>query len=312
MEESVDQHLTCPVCEGAGLSAAFVANGQQYQRCESCGFAFHAEAKTAAAAIGYEEERTHAEGAYQEHEQNLLHFDAYLERIERHVKPGRFLDVGCSIGTSLVQAERRGWDAVGIELCRPAAEWARKELGVRILTDPLQSCSFEPGSFRAIWMHHTLEHLDAPDRVLADCLRLLEAGGVLFQALPNHESLKSRLFGEHWSYGVTMQHVSLFGRSHLLRLCERLGFEVLEHWTRSHRADPRFLRDLMASLDRMPQLGRYCGRPDGSFDQEGYIRLLTDHFVPRLISQRLWPKKLVEAIGLGEEVCLIARRPHEA
>jgi hypothetical protein len=53
---------------------------------------------------------------------------------------------------------------------------------------------------------------------------------------------------------------------------------------------------------------RWCGRADGSFDQEAYIRFLTDRRLAFWLSNRAWPARLVEWLGLGEEAHLVATR----
>jgi len=96
----------------------------------------------------YEEDRAHGEQAYQEHEINLERFDVILGRIEAIVSPGRFLDVGCSLGTSLVAARKRGWEVKGIELSRPVASGGGK---ISIWTSA-PCISRRPGSRRAASM----------------------------------------------------------------------------------------------------------------------------------------------------------------
>jgi 2-polyprenyl-3-methyl-5-hydroxy-6-metoxy-1,4-benzoquinol methylase len=71
---------------------------------------------------------------------------------------------------------------VGLELSRPAAEYGRATYGVDVRTATLADAAFAPESFDAVLMHHTLEHVPAPDNLLARIRAVLRPGGVTYQA----------------------------------------------------------------------------------------------------------------------------------
>lgn len=299
----------CPVCLGASFRFRFHEIGHDYERCRGCGF----ERMRDAASPGeldayYVDEVTHGRAAWSEHAENVAKFDRVLARIERRVRPGRLLDVGCSLGSALVAARQRGWKAVGIELSRPAAEYGRAEWGLDIRTEHLEELAFPDASFDVVWMHHTLEHVPAPDALIAESRRILARDGLMYQALPNHGGAKSRLLGRFWSYGITSEHVSHFSAATLRRLLERQGLRVVEAWTKSYAADPRLLYDSMRRLGQLPRLERWCTRAYGRFDQEAYIRLITDRRLPHWICNGMWPARLTELLGIGEEAHLFAAR----
>jgi predicted SAM-dependent methyltransferase len=66
--------------------------------------------------------------------------------------------------------------------------------GIRRL-DITKGLPFERGSVRAVYSSHMLEHLYLSDaqRVLVECHRVLEVGGVLRLALPDSDALARRL-----------------------------------------------------------------------------------------------------------------------
>lgn len=307
----------CPVCEGATFVEVFREIGHRFERCVGCKFTRMADGSSEES-LGayYAEARASGEAAWQEHADNLVKFGRLLERIERHVVPGRFLDVGCSIGTSLVAARDRGWDAIGIELSQPVADFGRTKWGVDIrealLDDLVDDPSFASASFDAIFMHHTLEHVKRPADLLEQCFALLRPGGVMFQGLPNHGSLKALLFGGRWSYGVTSEHVSHFTKAQVVRLVRRIGLEVLAVETPDAKQDPRLLHDIMHRIGRRERLARATGASDGVFDAEKYIRYITDRRWPNFVSNRLWPARLTRFIGRGQEVYVLARKPAAA
>ena len=301
----------CPVCTASSFRDAFEEIGHRYERCASCGFLRMADAPaTPDLDDYYRAEREHGEGAWQEHEVNLIKFARMISHLEERVLPGRFLDVGCSLGTSLVAARDRGWEAIGIELSQPVAEFGRAKWGIDIRERPLEELEGEPGfehgSFDVVFMHHTLEHVPDPAGIVESSYRLLRDGGLMFQALPNHGGLKSKLLGGRWSYGVTSEHVSLFSKRTLRRLVERVGFEVVEVATPDSKNDPRLLHDVMHRLGQRARLARWTGRADGQFDLERYVRYITDRRVPHFVANRVWPARLTQMLGLGQEVHMVA------
>ncbi len=298
----------CPCCGAEAFVPAYEAIGHRFERCLVCGFQRMADALDLASVDAqYEEDRSHGELAWQEHEQNLRRFDEILARIERSVAPGRFLDVGCSLGTSLVAARQRGWEVSGIELSRPVAEWGSENFDLDIRSVHLAEAGFAEGSFDAILMNHVLEHVADPGGVLATCHGLLRPGGAIYQSLPNHGGLKGRLFASAWTYGVVPQHLSHFDKRSLRRLLERQGFVVQRTWTHSEAKDPHLLVSFMGRIGRMDKLAEWCGRPgQEGLDEEAYVRLITDRRWAHFVSQRFWPARFCRWTGLGEDLHMMA------
>ncbi|MAE77854.1 MAG: hypothetical protein CMJ85_13405 [Planctomycetes bacterium] len=296
----------CPVCCSLRFTLSFEAAGHRFERCATCRFVRMADPLAPTELDGYyRDERGHAEGAYQEHDKNLGRFDEMLQRLERHCRPGRLLDIGCSIGTSLIMAGKRGWKATGIEVSRPAAEFGAKDWGLDIRCCYLADAGLEPASFDAILMNHTLEHVADPDEMVADASRLLRPGGVMYQSVPNFDSLKSRLLGRHWSYGVHSSHLSMFGKRTLSHMLRRLGLEVVQTYTASYAKDPRLLHDFLLRLNLGRVLNRWCNSEPAT--PETYVRFLAENRWAFWVCNHLWPERTMTALGLGEDLHVIAR-----
>jgi SAM-dependent methyltransferase len=301
---------SCVVCLGATFAHAFAKAGHRFDRCRRCGFVRIADPPPPEhIAQHYGTDRGYGEVAFQEHANNLKRFDELLATIERYAAPGKFLDVGCTIGTSLVAARARGWQTLGLEISKPAAEYGAKEHGLDIRSQTLAQAELPPESFDVVFMHHVLEHLERPDEVLAQAFRVLRKGGILYQSLPNWGCLKRRLLGSAWSYGVMAEHLGYFTPGTLARLLRRLGYEVVSKRTRSYREDPRLLHDLLDRFGMLPRFMQWCGRPGEAFDQQAYIRFITDKRWAWLLCNRVWPARLVGWLRLGEDMHVIARKP---
>ncbi len=301
----------CAVCMGRVFAAAFAAVGHAFERCHTCGLVRMADAPgPVGLADFYAADQASAAAAHQDHATNLPRFAVILAQIERHRRPGRFLDVGCSIGTSLLAARERGWQPIGLEPSVAAAAHARTAFGLDVRTGTLADAGIAAGSIDAVLMHHTLEHVAEPDRVLAQVLQVLAPGGVMYQSLPNHGSLKAKLLGRHFGYGITDEHLSHFAPATLQRLVRRVGFELLSTSTWSYRRDPRLLWDLCGRLGRQPWLERKCGLPPGQpMDVASYIAFLGRTKWAFFVCNKVWPARLCRWLGLGEDLHLIARRP---
>jgi SAM-dependent methyltransferase len=174
----------------------------------------------------------------------------------------------------------------------------------------LGDAGLAPGSVDAVLMHHTLEHVERPDEVLRQVFEVLAPGGVMYQSLPNHGSLKARLLGPHFGYGVTDEHLSHFSLRTLRRLVRRVGFRVQSTSTWSYRQDPRLLWDFCCRIGRREWLQRKCGVPlDRPMDVASYIRFLHEHRWAFFVCNRLWPARLCRWLGLGEDLHLVATKP---
>jgi SAM-dependent methyltransferase len=104
----------------------------------------------------------------------------------------RVLDLGCRSG-ALTRHFLDGNDVVGLDVDRAALAKA-KALGIEPVQanveDPLP---FEDASFDAVVAGELLEHLQFPDALAAEILRVLIPGGVVVGSVPNAYRLQGRL-----------------------------------------------------------------------------------------------------------------------
>jgi SAM-dependent methyltransferase len=159
-----------------------------------------------------------------------------LARIERHLVPDphngagrtrRLLDLGCWVGFLLSEAQKRGWEATGVEPSQFASAYAREELGLDVQTADLLTAPLPLAHFDAVVMGDVIEHLPRPGEALDRMAALLCAGGVAWMALPDAGSLVARRMGRRW-WSVIPTHVQFFTRDSIRKLLERHGWEVLE------------------------------------------------------------------------------------
>jgi 2-polyprenyl-3-methyl-5-hydroxy-6-metoxy-1,4-benzoquinol methylase len=169
-------------------------------------------------------------------------------RVERHVRPGRLLDIGSGDGRFVHHMARHGWDATGIDFSSAALEYARRiRSGGRFLQRALEDCDFPPGRLDLITLWQVLEHIGEPRSLLRRCHDLLKPGGMLVVSVPNIDGLSSRLTRERW-WGLDVpRHLVHYSPATLTRALERAGFRVVRIRHRSLQYDPYAL--LHSSLD---------------------------------------------------------------
>lgn len=155
-----------------------------------------------------------------------------LRFLERHVKPGNLLDVGCGAGVLLSVAAQR-WHADGVELCKWAGDEARNRFGVNVFQGTLDEAGYAAGAYDAVTMLDVIEHLPNPREVLAEIHRVMRPGGALFILTPDLSAPVSKLMGAWW-WGLRPAHLYYFSRDNLVALLERTGYDVkvVRHWGR--------------------------------------------------------------------------------
>ncbi|MBM4034218.1 MAG: class I SAM-dependent methyltransferase [Planctomycetes bacterium] len=172
-------------------------------------------------------------------------FDGRLRRIERLVRPGRLLEVGCGLGYLLNVARRRAWRAVGLEVSEFAAAYAQRELGLDVRRQTLEAAALPDAAFDAVVMRDLLEHTRDPRATLHHARRALRTGGVLALSMPNFASLNARLGGLAWRHLRPAQHLWHFTPECIARLLRECGLALAEC---TSRYDSPATREVYAAL----------------------------------------------------------------
>lgn len=184
-----------------------------------------------------------------------------LDAIEKHVSPGRLLDVGCYTGIFLAAARARGWQGQGVELSTWAVKTAREHYQLEVVQGTLGAAHFPRAQFDLITLIDVIEHLSDPCAVLAEANALIARGGYVYVSTPNVDSKFARVMGRRW-WSYRLEHVGLFGTGTLERSLRECGFEIVEravrgrdftlgYWTGKGLVRNRFGRAIARLLRRM-------------------------------------------------------------
>lgn len=152
---------------------------------------------------------------------------ARLDWIDRHLDPGRVVDVGGGLGSFAAAAASRGWDATLLEPVPRAVEEARRRHGVRAVVGGADDLARRGETYDLVAFIHCIEHIPEARETLGAAREAIGPAGLLFVEVPNHGSLARRLLGERWLGWQAGEHVYVFDRRALLGLLDRAGYEVV-------------------------------------------------------------------------------------
>jgi 2-polyprenyl-3-methyl-5-hydroxy-6-metoxy-1,4-benzoquinol methylase len=155
-------------------------------------------------------------------------FAGRLQRLERFVKPGRLLDVGCAAGFFLDEAHKRGWQVEGMDVSSFAVEYARNRFGYDVEHGSLTDLEYPAGAYDVVSLWDVIEHVPDPMAYVRKAASLLRPGGVLALATPDVGSLPARMTGPRWvGYKLSEEHVYYFSTRMLTRMLNEAGMEVV-------------------------------------------------------------------------------------
>jgi SAM-dependent methyltransferase len=147
--------------------------------------------------------------------------------LKRYVQSGNLLDIGSGRGEFLGAVKASGeWDLLGIEPDPAAAAVARDHYKLEIIQSSLEDALFEEGSFDAVTMWDSLEHLSDPLAALRQVYRLLKSGGWLLVRVPNVAGWEAAVFGRCWAGWDAPRHLSAFSPTSLQFALKTAGFQV--------------------------------------------------------------------------------------
>jgi 2-polyprenyl-3-methyl-5-hydroxy-6-metoxy-1,4-benzoquinol methylase len=218
-----DQAESCPVCGYVHVAPWMRDNGYTIFRCARCDLGF-------VSPIPDDEELTrHYNEAY------AVNFIRYRNNVstrrveeleEWHQPRGRLLEIGCSYGYELALARDRGWEVIGTEVAADAADHARQELGLDVVTGKVDDFRSDD-MFDAVVMWHVLEHVPDPLSELQRVADLIRVGGTLGIRVPNGRSLWIRFAGRDWSWVCPPTHLWYFTAESLIAVLRASGFEPI-------------------------------------------------------------------------------------
>lgn len=141
-------------------------------------------------------------------------------------KGARFLEVGSGMGHLTGQLEDT-FETFGCDINHWAVRKSKEVVGRSLLqTASAQELPFRDDSFNVVIIKHIVEHLPDPQKAIQEIARVTEAGGTLFLATPNLDSLLKPWKGDKWIGYQDPTHISLKPPAEWISYIEGAGFTI--------------------------------------------------------------------------------------
>ncbi len=148
---------------------------------------------------------------------------------------GRVLDVGCGAGqvAKAVKRARPDLEVFGCDISQSALAVAAAPNagGVDFRQSTAERLPFSDGEIDFVWVFDVLEHVDSPEKVLAEIHRVLKPGGGFHIVLPLEGQPRTlyRLVGAGTRWTAKVRHgghIQIFSAERFERMARAAGLEV--------------------------------------------------------------------------------------
>jgi 2-polyprenyl-3-methyl-5-hydroxy-6-metoxy-1,4-benzoquinol methylase len=154
-------------------------------------------------------------------------FEERINLIEKHSKPGKLLDVGCSIGTFSIVARNQGWEVFGVDINTQSVNYCRENLKLDVKAGDFEKLDFPEGFFDVIIMNDFLEHVNSPSKALKKANSFLKKGGLIFIVTPKIDSLMAKISKDKWLHLKPNEHIFYFSAKTMDSILKKTGFDVI-------------------------------------------------------------------------------------
>ena len=235
--DNSDKDMSCRICQKK-IETRLINNISKDAKsydiyfCEACSIGYTIPPPT------YEElSGLYSSGSYRTEEgkrfNHLIELFIYLsrlmrkKRVNRLVKKGRILDIGCGRGLFLDIMKRDGWAVTGVEFNKETASYASEVYGIKVITESSID-TLHDESFDVITINHVLEHSQRPAELISECKRLLKRRGLLVIAIPNIFSLQASSGNKVWFHLDLPFHINHFSEKGVSLLLKKYSFSIFK------------------------------------------------------------------------------------
>ena len=177
----------CPVCNAKNTIIVRNLRGQRTGKlillyyCNSCYSMFNPS--------GYRENNDVLKSDLEWHINNFDEHKIASDRLvikqlmEAHPRAKTFLDIGCGIGATVMQARDMGLEAEGVEPNRYAVDYAKEKLSLNLTCNYFRKDLYER-KFDLIVCDQVLEHLENPRQLFEAAVYSLNRPGLIYISVP--------------------------------------------------------------------------------------------------------------------------------
>lgn len=182
-------------------------------------------------------------GYEQEKRLRIKNFERWLNDADKYISissiPVLSLDVGCAAGYCLEVMNKKGWNAIGIELDIEMYK-NLEQSGYIISNSNIEDFNCEK-KLSIITLFDVIEHIPNIDAVFKKLHSLLAKDGIIVMVTPDYQSFQRKLFGKRWFQYKPIEHIQYFDKRSLKAFAERNGLEIVHQKTCGQYADTQFL-----------------------------------------------------------------------
>lgn len=161
-------------------------------------------------------------------ESGLAGYRTYLEHVERIIKGGNLLDVGCGDGPLFRLADHSKWKMYGLDVSAKAYEYHKKNPLVHFHYGTIESAPYEDSFFDAVFSFDAIEHVKDPMSFLKSIAGVTKTNGILCLNTVNINSKIAKQEKDKWVQFTPPGHLYYFSPKTIRMYLERSGFKVLK------------------------------------------------------------------------------------
>lgn len=213
--------MECSICfEREQFTALrYIGNTTIYQ-CKKCGVVF-VDPSPNDIIESYNQEKISPSTYYQEtKEEDRKSF----KRLLKHSIGKKLLDIGCNIGTLMLEAKEQGMEVKGIEINKIAVKIA-EDKGLIIHHNTFENESFD--LYDTLVMSDFLEHTIDPNEIIKKAYKMLNNQGRLIITTPNWDSSSRKVLKWDWPHFKPKEHLFYFNKQNIQMLLKNNKFKII-------------------------------------------------------------------------------------
>ena len=203
---------------------------------------------------------------------------ARIKSIQKYIKKGKMLDVGCAFGGFLREASRH-FESVGLDVSSYAVQegqqWNFETSSHKIFQGDLlnlpDNSIFQAESFDVISMIEVAEHLNAPHDNFKVAFELLSLGGLLLIQTANFNGWQAKRAGVHYHYFLP-GHLVYYTSNGLKNCLKNVGFKSFHEF-------------IPVDFGVLPKLIKSRGSFKNYIDYLSWFRIIGYHFLSKVYFQ---------------------------